>query len=163
MLISINWPSLVTSWFVVQNIYSKMHLVSCTNTHCDTTYLVNHGMVRNTKTWMSWEWNIFLQTKKNLNQCFRWHILRSYCLVAEVTFKWGTVFFFLFFFGFYFLLPPILIYRTKGNYVFRCLAYKNQVCIAQAVCKSLIGISNILQGWMMVFIVCLLNGNLSRF
>ena len=32
LLISINWPSLVTSWFVVQKIYSKMHLISCTNT-----------------------------------------------------------------------------------------------------------------------------------
>ena len=45
-----NWPSLVTSWFLVQKIYSKMHLVSCTNTHRDVTDLVNHGMVKNTKT-----------------------------------------------------------------------------------------------------------------
>ena len=41
LLISINWPSLVTSWVVVQKIYSKMHLVSCTNTHHDITDLVN--------------------------------------------------------------------------------------------------------------------------
>ena len=26
-----NWPSLMTQWVVVQKIYSKMHLVSCTN------------------------------------------------------------------------------------------------------------------------------------
>ena len=31
-------------------IYSKMHLVSCTNTHRDTTDLVNNGMFKNTKT-----------------------------------------------------------------------------------------------------------------
>ena len=52
LLISINWPSLVTSWFVVQKIYSKMHLVSCINTHRDVTDLVNHGKVKNTKTWI---------------------------------------------------------------------------------------------------------------
>ena len=84
---SINWPSLVASWFVVQKIFSKMHLVLCTNTYHDVIDLVNHGMVKNTKTWISWERNIiFLRNKKILNLCFRWHIL-SYCLVAEVTFK----------------------------------------------------------------------------
>ena len=40
---------------VVENIYSKMRPVSCTNTHHDMTDLVNHGMVKNTKTWTSWE------------------------------------------------------------------------------------------------------------
>ena len=65
-----------------------MYLVSCTNTHRDVTDLVNHGMVKNTKAWISWEQNIFfLQNKRILNLCFRWHILRSYCFVAEVTFK----------------------------------------------------------------------------
>ena len=88
LLISINWPSLVTSWFVVRKIYSKTHVISCTNTHCDVTDLVNHWMVENTKTWISWERNIiFLRNKKILNLCVRWHILRSYCFVAEVTFK----------------------------------------------------------------------------
>ena len=78
----------MTSWFVVQKLYSKMHLISCTNTHHDVTDLVNHGMVKNTKTWISWERNIiFLQNKKILNLCFGWHILRSYHFVAEVTFK----------------------------------------------------------------------------
>ena len=95
--LSINWPSLVTSWFVVQKIYSKMHLVSCTNTHLKVTDLINHGMVKktwkiwiseNTKTWISWERNIiFLQNKKILNLCFRCHILRIYRFVVEVTFK----------------------------------------------------------------------------
>ena len=82
MLISINWLSLVTSWVVVQKIYSKMYLVSCTNTHRDVTDLVNHGMVKNTKTWISWEQNIiFLWNKIILNLCLRWHILRelSFC------------------------------------------------------------------------------------
>ena len=67
---------------------SKMHLVSCTNTHRHITDMVNHGMVKNKKTWISWEWNIiFLQNKKVLNLCFRWHISRSYSFVAQVTFK----------------------------------------------------------------------------
>ena len=44
-----------------------MHLVLCTNTHRDVTDLVNHGMVKNTKTWVSWEGNIiFLRDKKFL-------------------------------------------------------------------------------------------------
>ena len=94
LLISISWPSLVTSWVAAQKIYSKMHLVSCTNTHRDVTDSLNHGMVKNTKTWISWEQNIiFLWNKKILNLCCRWHILRSYHLVAEVTFNikhfWG--------------------------------------------------------------------------
>ena len=88
LLISISWQSLVTSWIVVQKIYSKMYLVSCTNTHRDVTDLVNHGMVKNTKTWISWEQNIiFLQNKKILDLCLRWNILRSHRFVAEVTFK----------------------------------------------------------------------------
>ena len=49
-----------------------MHPVLCTNTHHDVTDLVNHGMVKNTKTWMSWIQSIiFLQNKKILN---RWHM-----------------------------------------------------------------------------------------
>ena len=45
-------------------------------------------MVKNTKTSISWEWNIpFLKNKKNLNMGLRWHILRSCGFVAEVTFK----------------------------------------------------------------------------
>ena len=86
MLISINCPSLVTSWVVVQKIYSKMYLFSCTNTHHDVTDSVNYGMVKNTKTWISWTRNIiFLRNQKILNLCLRWHILRSYRFVAEVT------------------------------------------------------------------------------
>ena len=71
-----------------------MHLVSCTNTHhCDVIDLVNHGMVKNTKTWISWERNIiFLWNKKILNLCFRWLILRSYCFAAEVVGKPLTLF-----------------------------------------------------------------------
>ena len=87
MLISINWLILVTSWFGAQKIYSKMHLILCTNTHCDVTDLVNHGMVKNTKTWISWERNIIFLRNKKINLCFRWHILRSYRFVVEVTFN----------------------------------------------------------------------------
>ena len=54
----------------------------------DVTDLVNHEMVKNTKTCISWEHNItFLQNKKILNLCLRWNIFRSYCFVAEVTFN----------------------------------------------------------------------------
>ena len=64
-----------------QKIYSKMHYVSCTNTHHDVTDLVNHGMT-------PWEWNItFLWNKIIQNLCLRWHILKSYHFVVEVTFK----------------------------------------------------------------------------
>ena len=49
---------------------------------------LNYGVVKNTKILKSWEHNItFLQNKKILNLCLRWCILRSYCFVAEVTFK----------------------------------------------------------------------------
>ena len=34
-----------------------MHLVSCTNTHRDVADSVNHGLFKNTKTWIFWEWN----------------------------------------------------------------------------------------------------------
>ena len=93
LLTSINWPSLVTSWFVVRKIYSKMHLISCTNTHHDVNDLVNDGMVKNIKTWISWERNIiFLRNKKILTLCFRWYILRSYRFIAEVTFNISDLF-----------------------------------------------------------------------
>ena len=117
LLISINWRRMVTLWVVVQKIYSKMHLVSCTNTHGDVTDLVNHGMVKNTKIWISWEWNIiFLWNKKFLNLRLRWHILRTYRFFAEVTFK-----------------HVILIWHGKMQYVlfwfpnasFSCFAFIN--------------------------------------
>ena len=45
-------------------------------------------MVKNTKTCISWERNIiFLRNKKILNLLRRWHILRRFRFVAEVTFK----------------------------------------------------------------------------
>ena len=65
-----------------------MHPVLCTNTHHDVTDLVNHGLVKNTKTWICWKQNIiFLPNKKILDLCPRWHILRSYRFLVEVTFK----------------------------------------------------------------------------
>ena len=45
-------------------------------------------MFKNTKTSISRERNItFPQNKKIFNLSLRWHILRSYRFVAEVTFK----------------------------------------------------------------------------
>ena len=84
---------------MVQKIYSKMHLVLCSNTHHNITDLVNYGIVKNTKTWISWEWNItFLQNKNILNLCLRWHILRSYHFAVEVTFKAPILYYFWFLF-----------------------------------------------------------------
>ena len=82
---------------MVQEIYSKMHPVSCTNTHHDVTYFVNHGMVKNTKTWIFREQNrIFLWNKKILYLCLRWHILKKknfFC--SQVTFKQDACFYIL--------------------------------------------------------------------
>ena len=68
-----------------------MYPVSYTNTHHIITVLVNRGMVKNTKIWTSWEWNItFLRNKKILNLCIRSHNLRSYPFVAKVTLNFYT-------------------------------------------------------------------------
>ena len=80
----ISWLSLVTWWVVIQKIYSEMHLVSCTNTHHDITDLLNHGRVKNAKTWIFWEQNVtFLKNPKIINQCLIWHILRTSFLAAQ--------------------------------------------------------------------------------
>ena len=42
-----------------------MHPVSGTNTHHDVTDLGNHGMVNNTRTWVSQEWNNLSVKQKN--------------------------------------------------------------------------------------------------
>ena len=81
-------------WWLLE-LWLKIYIQKCTlshvlntNTQRDVTDLVNHRMVKNTKTWISWEGNIiFLWNKKILNLCFRWHILRSYSFVVEVTYK----------------------------------------------------------------------------
>ena len=45
-------------------------------------------MIKNIKTWITWEWSItFLRNKKILYLCLTWHILRSYRFDADVTFK----------------------------------------------------------------------------
>ena len=90
LAISISCPSLVT-YCLVQKIYSKMHPVSCTNIHLDVTDLVNHGMVKNTKTWIPWKQNItFLRNKNFFELYFRWHILRSYRFLVELNFNHGV-------------------------------------------------------------------------
>ena len=71
--------------------YSKIDPVLCTNTSHDVTDLANNGMIKNTKTWISREWNMtFLKNKRILNLCHKWHILRSYRFVVKVTFKVGS-------------------------------------------------------------------------
>ena len=65
-----------------------MHTVTCSNTHHDVTDLVNLEMVKNAKTWLSWEQNItFLQNKKIISLSLWWRIVRNYNFVVEVTFK----------------------------------------------------------------------------
>ena len=65
-----------------------MHPISCSNTYHCVKDLVNDGMVKNTKLWISWEWNItFLRNEKILNLCRGWHILRCYRFIAEVTWQ----------------------------------------------------------------------------
>ena len=55
-------------------IYSKMHPVSCTYTDHDVIDLENPGIVKNAKTWISWEPNkTFLRNKKTLYLCLNWH------------------------------------------------------------------------------------------
>ena len=68
--------------------YIQKWTVLCTNTYHDVTYLVNHRMVKNKKTWIPRERYInFLWDKKIVNLCFKYHILSSFCFVAEVIFK----------------------------------------------------------------------------
>ena len=53
-----------------------MHPVSFTNTH-DVTDLVNHGMLKNAKTWILEQNITFLKNKKIIILCLGCHILRS--------------------------------------------------------------------------------------
>ena len=46
-----------------------MQPVSCTDTHHDVADLLNHGMAKNTETWISWEWNITFIWKKIFLTC----------------------------------------------------------------------------------------------
>ena len=88
LYISISWSSLVTSRVLVYKMSSKIRPVSRANTHHDVTEFENNGIAKNTKTWISWERNIFfLRNEKILNLYLKWHILRSYRSVTEVTFN----------------------------------------------------------------------------
>ena len=69
-------------------LFLKLTLVISINYPSFVNDLVNHGMVKNTKTWISRERNItFLKNKKILKLCLRWRILRNYRFLAEVTFN----------------------------------------------------------------------------
>ena len=64
----------------------KRYIQKCTLSH--VLILMTSQISNNTKAWISWEQNIaFLWNKKKINLCLRWHILRIYRFVAEVTFK----------------------------------------------------------------------------
>ena len=83
---------LSTGWvWWLHELWFKRYIQKCTLSHVlilvMTSKIVSHGIVKNTKTWISWEWDIiFYKIKKFFNLCFRWHLLRSYRFVAEVTF-----------------------------------------------------------------------------
>ena len=66
--------------------YLKMHPVFCNNTHHDVTDFVNHGMIKNTKTWILKMEHKFSINENIFNLRLRWHSL-SYYFVAEVTLK----------------------------------------------------------------------------
>ena len=85
LLISFNSQSLVAYWVLVEQIYSKMHHVSCTNAYHEVTVLVDHEMIKNTKSWTYRERNItFLRNKIILNVCLIWHILRYTNLIWKL-------------------------------------------------------------------------------
>ena len=46
-----------------------MHLVSCTNTHHDVADFVDLRMVKNSKTWISWEQKITFPGNKKILIC----------------------------------------------------------------------------------------------
>ena len=76
---------------MVQKIYSNIHPILCTNSHHDFKDLVNHEMVKNAKTWICWERNITFPLNTNiLNFCLKRHILRNYCFVVDVIFKFPS-------------------------------------------------------------------------
>ena len=55
-----------------------------------TSYIWNimgHGLVKNTKTWISWEWNITFIWNKKINLHVRWHISVSFSFVLKVSFN----------------------------------------------------------------------------
>ena len=77
-------------WWL-NDLWFKIYIQKCTLLHVLIFIMisdfVNHGMVKNAETWISWEWNItFLRNEKILNLCLIWHIFRSY-FVADVTFE----------------------------------------------------------------------------
>ena len=104
----------------------------------DITDLVNHGLVKNTKHWISWEQNrTFLQKKKILNLCLRCHILRSYCFVAEVTFKVFVIFCYtLLYFIFLLVCSLCLFISQKPLSVLLILLFKFVVVIFKFFCNT---------------------------
>ena len=77
-------------WWL-HDLWFKRYIQKCTLSH--VLILVVTSLIWSIMEWLKiqkleWERNIiFLRNKKILNLCCRWHILRSYRFVAEVTFK----------------------------------------------------------------------------
>ena len=101
-----------------------MHLVSSTNTHHDVTDLVNHGMIENIKTWISWKRNIiFVRNKKMRNNCF----------VAEVTFKFFTIKFNYVWINMVRYIQKRISFRFASNFALRKI---NLTCFLKIFCWS---------------------------
>ena len=114
----------ISAFLGLNSVYFFVGVVSCNNIHRDVTDSVNHGMVKKAKTWISWERNIiFLWNKKILNLCLRWHILRSYCFVAEVTFKeqYRTVFWLVDHIYLFYFLKFVFTLLFVWSYAILCL------------------------------------------
>ena len=60
-----------------------MHPVSCTNTHHDVANFVDLGMVKNTKTCVSWEQKITFPRNKKILTCASddtfWEVIVLHC------------------------------------------------------------------------------------
>ena len=77
-------------WWL-NELWFKRYIQKCNLSHVLIPIMASqiwyhHGMIKNTKTWISWEQNIiFLRNKKKFNLCLQWHILWSYRFAVEVS------------------------------------------------------------------------------
>ena len=81
-LISLLYLSTGQVWWL-NELWFKRYIQKCTLSHVlilimTSKIWLSHGMVKNTKTWISWELNTtFLKSKKIFNLCLRLNILGS--------------------------------------------------------------------------------------
>ena len=73
MTISIDWPSFMTKWFKIQNIYTKMHSIYCGHHDATTSKLMERFEVYEIGHLNNERW-LFQKIKKTLKLCFKNHI-----------------------------------------------------------------------------------------